>query len=103
LALLSYVVGILAINRLPNTWKQDDGRIVIDEAHGIFITLSFVPFSLENLIIGFILFRFFDILKPLGIKKLDQLHNTHGVMLDDTLAGVYANIVLQVIVRWVIV
>ena len=95
-AFLSFVVGIWYIDRLPASWEHDDNRIVIDEFHGIFVSLIAVPITLESLVIAFILFRFFDILKPLGIKSLDRLNSSHGVMLDDTLAGVYSNIVIQI-------
>jgi phosphatidylglycerophosphatase A len=47
---------------------------------------------------GFILFRFFDMVKPLGIRKLEDLPGGTGVMLDDVLAGVYGNIILQIAV-----
>jgi phosphatidylglycerophosphatase A len=60
--------------------------------------MLFVPFSFQNLIIAFILFRVFDIAKPLGIRKLEKIQNGWGVMLDDVLAGIYANIVLQIII-----
>ena len=60
--------------------------------------MLFIPFTLINLIIGFFLFRLFDIWKPLFIRKLEALPGGWGVMLDDVLAGVYANVVLQVIV-----
>ena len=102
LVLLTYVGGIWAIKNLPDSWEHDDGRIVVDEAHGIFITMLFVPFSLKHVAIGFVLFRLFDIIKPLGIKKFDQLKSDHGVMLDDTLAGIYSNVVLQILIIWVI-
>ncbi|MEE9372758.1 MAG: phosphatidylglycerophosphatase A [Saprospiraceae bacterium] len=103
LAILSYGVGILSISKLPDTWAHDDGRIVIDEAHGIFIALAFIPFSVMTLVLGLVVFRFFDILKPFGIRKLDKWYNNHGVMLDDTLAGIYSNIVLQFALLWQIV
>ena len=100
LSILTYLLGVWSISNLPAEWKHDDSKIVIDEAHGIFISLAFVPISGLTLFIGFVLFRFFDILKPLGIRKLDMLNNHHSVMLDDTLAGIYSNIVLQLLILW---
>ncbi len=64
------------------------------------ITYLFVPLTIVSAIIGFALFRFFDIRKPLGINKLQKVKGGSGIMLDDILAGVYANIVLQLIIRY---
>ena len=78
--------------------KKDDQRIVIDEIVGFLITMLWVPKTTRFIIIGFILFRFFDILKPFPIRRLEKgLKGGYGVVLDDVAAGVYANIILQVI------
>jgi len=78
--------------------KKDDSRIVIDEMLGFLITMLWVPKTTLFIIIGFILFRFFDIFKPFPIRHLEKrLKGGFGVVLDDVMAGVYANVVLQVI------
>jgi phosphatidylglycerophosphatase A len=78
--------------------KKDDQRIVIDEMMGFLITMLWVPKTAILIIIGFFLFRFFDILKPFPIRRLEKrLKGGYGVVLDDVMAGVYGNIVLQVI------
>jgi phosphatidylglycerophosphatase A len=78
--------------------KKDDQRIVIDEIIGFLITMLWVPKTIPFIIIGFFLFRFFDILKPFPIRRMERkLKGGYGVVLDDVLAGVYANIILQVI------
>ncbi len=78
--------------------KKDDQRIVIDEIIGFLVAMLWVPKTVPFIIIGFFLFRFFDILKPFPIRHLEKrLKGGYGVVLDDVLAGVYANIVLQVI------
>ncbi|MEY4539493.1 MAG: hypothetical protein RLZZ306_1250, partial [Bacteroidota bacterium] len=77
---------------------EDSSKIVIDEVAGMVITLCFIPFSLTNIIIGFILFRFFDIYKPLYIKHFEKYSNGWGVMLDDVIAGIWSNLVLQLII-----
>ncbi|PJA08607.1 MAG: phosphatidylglycerophosphatase A, partial [Flavobacteriales bacterium CG_4_10_14_0_2_um_filter_32_8] len=74
--------------------------IVIDEVIGMWITMLFVPLTWLTILIGFILFRFFDILKPLGIKKMENFNGGLGVMADDMLAGIYSNILLLIIVRF---
>lgn len=80
--------------------EHDFGGIVWDEIAGYLITMWFIPFSWKATIIGFILFRFFDILKPWPIKLADRkVKGGFGIMLDDVLAGVSANIVLRLILE----
>ncbi|NWG04005.1 MAG: phosphatidylglycerophosphatase A [Syntrophaceae bacterium] len=80
--------------------KKDDPRIVIDEMMGFLITMLWVPKSTLFIIVGFILFRFFDILKPFPIRRLEKgLKGGLGVVLDDVIAGIYANIILHIIGR----
>jgi len=78
--------------------KKDDQRIVIDEIMGFLITMLWVPQTAILMGVGFFLFRFFDIVKPFPIRRLEKkLKGGYGVVADDVMAGVYANIVLQVI------
>ena len=78
--------------------KKDDQRIVIDEVIGFLITMLWVPKTIRFIIIGFFLFRFFDILKPFPIRRLEKgFKGGFGVVLDDVVAGVYANIILRLI------
>ena len=95
------LISVPMINTLEEEWGEDPSKVVIDETVGLWITMLFVPFNFQNLLLAFILFRFFDIAKPLGIRKLEQIKNGWGVMLDDVLAGVYANIVLQFIIYFI--
>ena len=86
---------------MKDTGTEDPGWIVIDEVCGIFMTFAFIrPEWILNapwiLIIGFALFRFFDILKPLGIHKMEKLPGAWGVMADDLLGGIYAGLVLVI-------
>lgn len=78
--------------------KKDDQRIVIDEIVGFLITMLWIPKTTRFIIIGFILFRFFDILKPIPIRRIERkFKGGFGVVLDDVVAGVYANIILRLI------
>ena len=78
--------------------KKDDQRIVIDEIMGFLVTMLWVPKAAIFMVIGFFLFRFFDILKPFPIRRLEKkFKGGYGVVLDDVMAGVYSNIVLQII------
>ena len=75
----------------------DPGPVVIDEVVGMLITLFLVPVSVTGAIIGLLLFRVFDIVKPFPAGKLEELHGGFGVMSDDAMAGIYANLVLRVL------
>lgn len=99
LILISYLSGVYAARYLEKEWGHDASKIVIDEAMGMWVSILLIPFSWVSWIAAFILFRFFDILKPLGIRKLDNIHSPHGVMLDDLLAGVYSNISVLVMLE----
>jgi phosphatidylglycerophosphatase A len=78
--------------------KKDDQRIVIDEIIGFLITMLWVPKTIRFVMIGFFLFRVFDILKPFPIRRLEKrFKGGFGVVLDDVAAGVYVNVVLQII------
>ncbi len=96
-AIIVTLIGIYTGDRVEADWGKDSSRVVIDEVAGQMITLLFVPLTNLNLLVGLILFRFFDIVKPLGIRKMEKLPAGTGVMMDDVLAGVYANVVLQII------
>jgi phosphatidylglycerophosphatase A len=77
---------------------KDDQRIVIDEMMGFLITMLWIPRTIFFISMGFILFRFFDILKPFPIRRLEKRwKGGFGVVLDDVAAGVYVNIILQII------
>ena len=77
--------------------RKDDPRIVIDEIMGYLITMLWLPRTILFIILGFFLFRFFDIVKPPPIRLLEKAKGGYGVVLDDIVAGIYANIVLQLI------
>lgn len=106
LALFSLAVFFIAIpfvnKAMIQSQTEDPGWIVIDEVAGQWLTFAFIPLPLISdhpwlLLIGFILFRFFDILKPLGIHRLERLPKAWGVMADDMLGGLYAAIILTII------
>ncbi|SEK23630.1 phosphatidylglycerophosphatase A family protein [Ectothiorhodospira marina] len=82
---------------------HDHPGIVWDEIAGFLITLIAAPAGWIWIIVGFALFRLFDILKPWPIGWLDKhLEGGIGIMLDDVLAGIYALIVLQALAWWLI-
>ena len=80
-------------------WGEDPSRVVIDEVVGQWITLLAVPAvcSWWHVLVAFILFRFFDIVKPLGVRKMENFKSGWGIMADDILAGCYGAIVLYLV------
>jgi phosphatidylglycerophosphatase A len=79
----------------------DPGPIVIDEVVGMLITLVLIPVGVTGAIAGFVLFRIFDIIKPYPAGRFERLHGGIGVMADDAMAAVYANIALR-FVMWLV-
>ena len=73
----------------------DPGPIVIDEVMGMLITLFLVPVGWLGILLGFLLFRALDVTKPFPARQLEKLHGGFGVMADDAMAAVYANLLLR--------
>lgn len=72
----------------------DPGPVVIDEVLGMLLTLMFVPVSWAGAVLGFLLFRVLDIVKPWPARQMENLHGGVGVMADDAMAAVYGNIIM---------
>ena len=79
----------------------DPGPIVMDEVVGMLITLAFIPVGWSGALAGFVLFRLFDVVKPYPAGRFEQLHGGLGVMADDAMAAIYANITLR-LVMWLL-
>jgi len=92
-------LGTLAAQRVEGAWGKDSYRVVIDEVAGMWVGMLLVPSTGLRLLAGLVLFRFFDIVKPLFIRKMEQLPGGVGVMMDDVLAGIYTNVLLQAAVH----
>ena len=75
--------------------RSDPGQVVIDEVMGMLITLFLNPVGWVGALAGFFLFRLFDVIKPYPANRLEKLHGGIGVMADDAMAAVYANLVLR--------
>jgi phosphatidylglycerophosphatase A len=76
----------------------DPSIVVIDEIVGMWIAMFAIPLSLTSVVVAFVLFRVFDIVKPYPAKQVEQYQNGWGIMLDDVVAGIYANIATRVII-----
>lgn len=80
--------------------KKDSSLIVIDEIAGLLVTLFLIPWNVKSVVIGFFLFRLMDIAKPFPIRRLEtKLPGGWGVVGDDILAGIYANVALRLAIR----
>ena len=77
---------------------SDPPPVVIDEVMGMWITLLLNPVGWQGAVIAFLLFRLFDVIKPYPANRLERLRGGLGVMADDGMAAVYANLVLRVII-----
>jgi len=98
LLLALFCGGVFCSSRhASRTQKHDPRFIVIDEVVGQLLALFLLPAEWLPLLGSFLLFRFFDILKPLFIKKAETFPSGWGIMLDDLLAGIYSGIVVAVI------
>lgn len=95
LIMLLLIIGVWSATEVEKIWGKDNYRIVIDEVAGMMIALLFVPGKIKYVLAALVLFRFFDILKPLGIKQMEKFPAGWGVMADDVLAGIYSLVVLH--------
>jgi phosphatidylglycerophosphatase A len=98
-------VGIWAATRTEQlSGRKDPGKVVVDEVAGQFIALFpltlFTRWSTLAVIVSFILFRFFDIVKPYPANRLQELHGGAGVMFDDLVAGVYGAVIVSIMLRF---
>ncbi|RMF92820.1 MAG: phosphatidylglycerophosphatase A [Candidatus Schekmanbacteria bacterium] len=97
-----FVAGSIAATKAEEYYgRKDSSEIVIDEVVGMLITLFLIPFSLKNLIVGFVVFRIMDIIKPFPGRAVERIKGGTGVMLDDVVAGIYGNILMQVFIRYI--
>jgi phosphatidylglycerophosphatase A len=78
--------------------KKDPSCVVIDEVCGMLLSLIFLPYNIKLVIIAFLIFRILDTLKPFPVGRLERMKGGPGIMLDDIAAGIYTNIILQVVV-----
>jgi len=93
---MAFGLGVWASGRCEGAWGKDPSRVNWDEVVGQFIALLWIPKTFIGYLLSFLLFRFFDILKPSPVRDAEKIPGGWGIMVDDVLAGVYANLVLQV-------
>ena len=101
-------LGVIVLLFVAGSWsgsvaerhfrRTDPGQVVVDEVMGMLITLFAIPVGWTGAIAGFLLFRAADIVKPFPANRLERLHGGVGVMADDGMAAVYANLALRALV-----
>jgi phosphatidylglycerophosphatase A len=99
--------GLIALVFAAGTWAAthaeryfggiDPGPVVIDEVLGMLVTLAFIPVGWSAALAGFFIFRVFDVIKPYPANRLETFHGGFGIMADDAMAGVYANLTLRLL------
>ena len=88
-------ISFFLTDRGKEVFGEDDPKqTIFDEVVGQFITFFMVPINLRTLVLGFVLFRFFDIVKPFPVYKLEEIEGGVGVTMDDVAAGILANVTL---------
>ena len=97
---LSFILGLLTAPAAERSFGgKDAGEIIIDEFSGMLVSLYLLPATMGYVVAAFLLFRFFDIVKPIPIKALERLSGGMGIMADDLMAGLYTNLILQFVYR----
>ncbi len=95
---IAIVLGTAAAGRVAKSvGKKDPGIVVVDEVAGQWITLLTQPLTVPVALAGFLLFRFFDVVKPWPARELERLPGGLGIVADDVAAGIYAHLALRVV------
>jgi phosphatidylglycerophosphatase A len=97
LACAVLLTGIPVATLLENHHGDDPSIVVIDEVAGMWLALVFLPKTWVAVLAAFLFFRLFDIIKPSPARELDRMRGGAGIMLDDAVAGIYANIATQLL------
>jgi phosphatidylglycerophosphatase A len=95
-ALATIILGVWAADLAEREWGHDARRIVIDEGAGMAVTLCGQPAGVATAVLAFFAFRFFDVVKPFPARRAEGLRGGFGVVADDVMAGVYANLAVRV-------
>jgi len=95
------ILGFIVSGKAEELFKRKDARqVVIDDACGFLLSMFLIPFSYQNVIIVFLLFRTIDIIKPFPIRRAEALSGGLGIMADDILAAIYANIIFRLTLHY---
>lgn len=93
---LVFAIGVWAAHGTEVAMgRKDPGVVVIDEVLGMLITLALLPVSMTGVVVGFVLFRALDVIKPYPAAQLEHVHGGLGIMADDAVAGLYSHLILR--------
>jgi len=95
-----FVIGGIAAGKLEEKFGQDPSVCTVDEIVGMWISLWLIPVTYLNVGLAFLIFRILDILKPYPAKDFDKKRGGWNIMLDDVIAGIYTNIIIQFSLRY---
>ena len=96
-AVIIFIAGVYISTEAEIIWeKKDSGKIVIDEIAGYLFSMAFMPQTWQFALIGFFLFRLFDVWKPSPAREAQELKGGWGVMMDDLIAGLYTKVCLWI-------
>lgn len=95
---VTLVVGVWSADVVERTLGKDPGPVVIDEVLGMLVTLLWLNVTISGALVGFFFFRVLDVMKPYPANRLEHLHGGPGIMLDDLMAGIYANLALRLLI-----
>lgn len=98
--LMIFGIAVWSADWQAHEEQKDPQEVVIDEFAGQIIALLFVPPTFFNVVAGFILFRLFDVYKPFPSRQSEKLSGGWGIVMDDVVAGIYANMVLRVFIHF---
>jgi phosphatidylglycerophosphatase A len=97
--ILLFAVGVWSANAAERHFGGvDPAPVILDEVVGMLITLAFLPVNITGAVVGFLLFRLFDVVKPWPANRLEAVQGGLGVMADDAMAGVYGNVAMRLLV-----
>lgn len=97
--IILFIIGGFAADKMEKVYGQDPGVVTVDEFVGMWLSMWFIPVTYLNIGLAFIIFRILDILKPYPAGEFDKRSGGWNIMLDDVIAGLYTNVILQVAFR----
>lgn len=96
--IISFFFGVISSGKFEkHSGMKDPSCVIIDEFVGMIVVFFMIPMTFVSMLAGFLIFRFLDIFKPFPIRSLEKFNGGWGIMLDDLIAGILANIFLRVI------
>lgn len=97
-AVILFLLGTAAASRVEKILgSEDPGEVTIDEFVGMLVAFLWVPMTWQSVVLVFLIFRLFDIVKPFPARQAERLKGGLGIMTDDLVAGIYANLVFRIL------